>query len=73
MLLHYKQTDALVEIHDIEALINPVQTEVPGQIQSGQEEQELEQFDKENLIFPSGEPLPQCWLDANYKLKQPAG
>lgn len=69
MLLHHKQTDALVEIRDVEALINPTRTEVPGQIQSGQEEQDSEQFEKQNLIFPSGEPLPQCWLDADYKLK----
>lgn len=69
MLLHNKQTDALVEIRDIEALTNPVKQEVPGQIQSGQEEQDAEQFDKQNLVFPSGEPLPRCWVDANYQLR----
>jgi hypothetical protein len=33
----------------------------------GQEEQDPETFMKQNLVFPSGENLPLCWLDANYR------
>jgi hypothetical protein len=67
MLLHNKETDSLVEIEDIEMLINPNQDEVVAKSQSGQEEQEPEAMPKSNLVFPSGESLPRCWLDANYR------
>lgn len=70
MLLQSKQNGTLVEILDIEALINPVQDHVPGRIQDGQEEQDPEEFSKQNLIFPSGEGLPRCWLVADYQLDQ---
>jgi hypothetical protein len=67
MLLHNKETDSLVEIEDIEMLINSNQDEVVAKSQSGQEEQEPEAMRKSNLVFPSGEGLPRCWLDANYR------
>lgn len=66
MLLKYVAQDSLVEIEDVGELINPVEQEVPGRKQSGQEEQESEKFAKTDLIFPSGESLPRCWTDANY-------
>ncbi|HEY9650465.1 MAG TPA: acetyltransferase [Coleofasciculaceae cyanobacterium] len=66
MLLKDKQTDTLVEIHDVETLINPTQSNVSGQIQAGQEEQNPTSFEKEKLKFPSGEELPICWKDADY-------
>ncbi len=69
MLLKNKQDDELVEISAIEELIDPFQDKVTGQMQAGQNEQPPEPFDKQNLVFPSGENLPQCWLDSNYKLK----
>jgi hypothetical protein len=67
MLLQDKQTGALVEILDVDELINPNHSEINGQSQSGQEEQQPEPFAKENLVFPSGEQLPRCWMDANYR------
>jgi hypothetical protein len=67
MFLHSKQKDALVEVLDIEGLINPNQEEVLGQIQSGEEEQDPEPSSKADLIFPSGESLPRCWVDADYR------
>ncbi len=33
----------------------------------GEERQDPEKFDKAGLVFPSGEALPQCWLDAHYR------
>jgi hypothetical protein len=29
--------------------------------------QDPEKFAKSELQFPSGEPLPRCWLDAHYR------
>lgn len=69
MFLQSKENGVLVEILDATALTNPATDQVSGRIQSGQEEQEPEQFGKSDLIFPSGEELPRCWLDADYQTK----
>lgn len=67
MLLQEKQTGNLVEILDLASLFNPAQNETQGRIQSGQEEQDPEPFNKGSLLFPSGEDLPRCWRDADYR------
>ena len=67
MLLQDKQTGHLVEIHDFEALISPLKSTIPGRLQAGEEEQDPEEYDKQQLVFPSGESLPRCWIDENYK------
>jgi hypothetical protein len=67
MLLQVKGSDELVKIIDIQELLDPNTDTVHGQDQEGQEEQEPDSFKKENLVFPSGETLPRCWLDANYR------
>ncbi len=69
MLLKSKKEDGLVEIADVSELINPFKAEVMAQIQAGEEEQPAEPFEKSDLIFPSGENLPQCWLDGDYQSK----
>ncbi len=67
MLLKDKETGVLLELKDIQALIDPSKSEVLVQSQNGEEEQDPELIQKSNLIFPSHENLPQCWLDANYR------
>ena len=69
MLLKSKQNDSLVEISDIIELIDPSKQKVTGQIQSGEEEQDSEPFDKKELVFPSDENLPQCWVNSDYNLE----
>lgn len=69
MLLKNKQDNSLVEISEIIDLVDPSKQEVIGQIQSGQEEQDPESFNKKDLVFPSDENLPQCWLDRDYRSK----
>jgi hypothetical protein len=69
MLLQNKQDGTLVEILDLQEIISPNQYEVMARIQEGQEEQDPEPIDKQNLVFPSGESLPRCWLDADYRTK----
>lgn len=70
MLLKEKRSEELIEIAELEELIDPFKNEVTGQAQGGQNEQLPEPFKKEDLVFPSGENLPLCWLDSNYKLKK---
>ena len=40
-----------------------------GQYHAGEEMQDPEIFLKSELIFPSGEPLPVCWIDPHYNEK----
>ena len=70
MLLQKKDNGTLIEIQDLIGTINPSQMELMGRVQSGEEEQESELVQKQNLIFPSGESLPRCWIDPNYRQHQ---
>lgn len=67
MFLQLKDTKDLVRILDLQELIDPNIATVHAQDQEGEEEQDPDTFKKENLVFPSGERLPRCWLDANYQ------
>ncbi len=67
MFLQNKSSATLVNITDLETLFNPLQNEIEGRIQSGEEEQDPEPFAKQDLTFASGEDLPRCWLDPNYR------
>ena len=74
MFLKFKQDDtaveldgSLVEIQDVEMLANPNEGEILGRIQSGEEEQDMAAYGKVNLVFLSGESLPRCWMDVNYR------
>jgi hypothetical protein len=31
--------------------------------------QDPEDYPKSELMFPSGEPLPRCWIEPNYRLQ----
>jgi hypothetical protein len=67
MLLQDKKTGNLVKVKDLQLLTDPNNSEIEIQIQAGEEEQDPELMRKNNLNFPSGEDLPICWLDVNYK------
>lgn len=67
MILQAKDSGSMVEVLDVKELINPATEEIKGQDQLGQEEQDPTSYKKTNLIFPSGEELPRCWVDANYR------
>lgn len=63
------QNGSKIEVSKIEDLFNPVQEEIEAKMQEGQNEQSSESFAKKQLTFPSGEKLPLCWLDPDYRLK----
>lgn len=67
MFLKHKLTHTLVEVLTMETLYNPCRSEIIGQVHAGEEMQDPETFDKSELIFPSGEALPRCWMDARYQ------
>jgi hypothetical protein len=68
MFLKDRRSENLVKVADLDELFNPLACDVHGRSQAGEEEQEVEAFAKRDLLFPSGEPLPRCWVDAHYRL-----
>lgn len=67
MFLAEKSTGHMIEIRDLAALFNPFESQVTGCLHFGEEAQDPEAFNKAELVFPSGEVLPRCWTDANYR------
>lgn len=67
MFLVNKKTGTLVRIVDLDALFDPFNRRADGRSQAGEEEQELDAFDKQQLMFASGESLPSCWLDPDFR------
>jgi len=67
MYLKHQESGDLVEVVNITALLDPSQSGVSGRFHSGEEMQDAEDFAKDSLVFPSGEALPQCWLDPGYR------
>ncbi|MDB9374932.1 acetyltransferase [Nodularia sphaerocarpa] len=70
MFLQLKDSGDLIKILDFQELIDPNNNIIHGQDQLGEEEQEPDSYKKQNLVFPSGESLPRCWVDANYRHPQ---
>ena len=67
MFLKHLPSGNLVEITDLKALADPNLKEVEGRFHAGEELQEPETFTKVDLMFPSGEALPTCWIDPHYR------
>ena len=67
MYLKNKLNGDLVEILDIRSLVDPFQNRIAGRYHAGEELQDPETFAKSDLLFPSGENLPRCWIDPSYK------
>ncbi|QEG00236.1 hypothetical protein Mal15_43060 [Stieleria maiorica] len=68
MFVKEKKTGHLIRVTQADKLESPLEAEVTGRIQAGEEEQDEARFAKSDLAFPSGESLPKCWTDANYQL-----
>jgi hypothetical protein len=59
----------LVEVLDLAAMFDPCQPRVKGRFHAGEELQEPAEFGKSNLVFPSGELLPECWTNPGYRIR----
>ena len=66
MFLKHVPSDELVEVIDLPDVINPNTPTVRARAHTGDLIQRPENFLKSELAFPSGEALPQCWIDAHY-------
>jgi hypothetical protein len=67
MFLKVKKNNDLVEVLSMKDLFDPFVSDIVGRYQRGEEVQDPEKFAKPDLVFPSGEALPQCWVDAHYR------
>lgn len=67
MYLKHKRSGDLVEVIDMGALIDPFKSEITGRYHAGEELQEPANFTKADLVFPSDEALPECWVNPDYR------
>ena len=67
MFLKHLHSGDLIEVVNVAALFDPCEQNVSGRFHHGEEMQEIESFSKENLVFPSGEALPKCWVNPHYR------
>lgn len=67
MLLKQKSTGHMVEVENFMDLIDLNIVKVTGRYQEGEEVQDPDSFNKQDLLFLSGERLPRCWLDPHYR------
>ena len=65
--LRHDEASSLVEVLDLPQLFDPFQEQVQARLHGGEELQDPAAFAKGDLIFPSGEALPRCWVDAQYR------
>lgn len=72
MFLAHKRSGDLVEVLNPQELYNPCDLEITARFHHGEEMQDPETFLKSEMVFPSGEPLPRCWLDPNYRTQAKA-
>lgn len=69
MFVKEKDSGDLIRVEKLDQLADPLSTVIVGRRQAGEEEQDPREFSKEQLLFPSGEALPACWVDESYQLK----
>ena len=67
MLLKETSKDSLVEVLTLKDLFDPFSSQLIGRHQEGEDPQDPERFNKQDLCFLSGEPLPRCWVDPHYR------
>ena len=66
MFLKTKEDGSLLEVLNLWQLMDPFAQAVEGRLHAGEELQDPAAIAKEELVFPSGEQLPRCWLDPAY-------
>ena len=67
MYLKERASGHLVEVLNFDELFSLFDDAVTGRSHYGEEAQDPEKFSKSELVFLSGEPLPRCWTDPEYR------
>jgi hypothetical protein len=66
MYLKHVPSGDLIEIIDLPDVINPASPTIRARSYTDENIRRAENFLKTELAFPSGEPLPLCWIDSRY-------
>ena len=67
MLVKNREDNTLIQVMNSEELNAPSKESIEGREKAGEEVQPTQNFPKSQLVFPSGESLPQCWLNPDYQ------
>jgi len=67
MFLRQRSSGHILAVEDLEALFSIFHDTILARDQVGEEEQDPEPVAKSDLMFLSGEPLPRCWTDPDYR------
>ncbi len=67
MFLKESSTGHLVEVLSLKDLFDPFRPTIIGRYNRGEELPDPTTFQKKDLEFLSGEPLPRCWTDPHYR------
>lgn len=67
MFLKQVTTGDLVEVIDLTDVINPYSTTIRARLHTDEMIRHPDIFLKSELTFPSGEALPLCWTDGQYR------
>ena len=67
MFLKERSSGELVEVLDSGRLFDPFQSTIVGRYNFGEDLPDTESFAKRDLVFFSGETLPRCWIDPDYR------
>ncbi|NQZ22535.1 MAG: acetyltransferase [Colwellia sp.] len=62
------RNNGMIDISRLRDLTNLYHNKVLGCYQNGEELQDQQELDKSDLVFLSGEELPKCWTDPNYRV-----
>ncbi len=69
MFLQHKPSGDVIEVLNVDHLYDPCENQIMGRYHCGEEMQDPEPFTKSELTFPSGESLPRCWVEPDYRLE----
>jgi hypothetical protein len=69
MYLLHKPSGELVEVISLSDMINPNTSTIRARAYTEDIIQRAENFLKTEMVFPSGEALPLCWIDSHYQQK----
>jgi hypothetical protein len=67
MFLKQASTNDLVEAVDLQEVFDPFEPCISARTQAGEDTMDMDRFEKSELRFPSGEPLPECWRNSRYR------
>ncbi|WP_413112173.1 acetyltransferase [Thaumasiovibrio sp. DFM-14] len=67
MFLKDTKNGDLFDVVDMTSLTNPFSRQVVVQPQAGEDLSDPVSMDKSELVFPSGEGLPECWRNGHYR------